>query len=233
MKLNVVSVSQKSNYLFCFSFVVCLLLFMAVAKSSAQQSIKRIDGTKISSDSLTKYLPELMHKGKVAGLGMTIFNQNHIVYKETFGYSRADQKKALKSTTNIYGASLSKSVFAVLVMKLVEQGKLDLDKPLQQYLPKPIYEYKHQKRWHDDFSSLKGDTLYTKITARMCLDHTTGFANWRWDMADQKLRVLQIPLIHSFLLLNRIIVWDTMKRAGFTRKIKIMKHDRQVHSKLL
>ncbi|WP_221300950.1 serine hydrolase [Pedobacter cryoconitis] len=118
-------------------------------------------------------------------------------------------------------------------MKLVEQGKLDLDKPLQQYLPKPIYEYKHQKRWHDDFSSLKGDTLYTKITARMCLDHTTGFANWRWDMADQKLRVLQIPLIHSFLLLNRIIVWDTMKRAGFTRKIKIMKHDRQVHSKLL
>ncbi|MGY0040640.1 serine hydrolase domain-containing protein [Pedobacter sp. NJ-S-72] len=142
---------------------------------------------------MNKYLPELIRKGKVTGLGITIFNQNHIVYKETFGYSRADQKKPLKSNTNIYRASLSKSVFAVLIMKLVEQGKLDLDKPLQDYLPKPIYEYKHQKRWHDDFSSLKGDTLYAKITARMCLDHTTGFANWRWDMPDQKLKVLQIP----------------------------------------
>lgn len=33
------------------------------------------------------------------------------------------------------------------------------------------------------------DLLYKKITAGMCLDHPTGFANWRWDEPDQKLRV--------------------------------------------
>lgn len=169
-----------------------LLLSLTVFISRAQQ-IRRIDGTKISADSLSKYLPELMRKAKVPGLGIVVFNQNHAVYKKTFGYSRADKQLPLKSATNIYGASLSKTIFAVMVMKLVEEGKLDLDKPLQEYLPKPIYEYKHVKRWHDDYSSLKGDTLYKKITARMCLDHTSGFANWRWDMPDQKLKVLGVP----------------------------------------
>ncbi|QNK61955.1 beta-lactamase family protein [Pedobacter sp. PAMC26386] len=88
---------------------------------------------------------------------------------------------------------MSKCVFAVLVLKLVEQGKIDLDKPLQDYLPRPIYEYKKQRRWHDDYSSLKGDILFSKITARICLDHTSGFPNWRWDMPDEKLKVIQQP----------------------------------------
>lgn len=193
MNIFIRSEARHSLRPFLYFIFTLLLLLASAINLSAQQRIIRIDGTKITAGSLNSYLPELIRKAKVQGLGITIFNQNHIVYKKTFGYSRAEQKTLLKSTTNIYGASLSKSVFAVLVMKLVEQGKLDLDKPLQEYLPKPIYEYKPQKRWHDDFSSLKGDTLYTKITARMCLDHTTGFANWRWDMPDQKLKVLQVP----------------------------------------
>jgi D-alanyl-D-alanine-carboxypeptidase/D-alanyl-D-alanine-endopeptidase len=176
-----------------FSFATALLLFLNISIKSSAQQITRIDGSKISADSLNRYLPELMRKAKVPGLAIAIFNKNQVVYKRTFGYSNADKKMPLKPSTNIYGASLSKSVFAVLVMKLVEQGKLDLDKPLQEYLPEPIYDYMHLKRWHDDYSSLKTDTLYKKITARMCLDHTSGFPNWRWDLPDQKLKVLQTP----------------------------------------
>ncbi|MBX2954137.1 MAG: serine hydrolase, partial [Leadbetterella sp.] len=52
-------------------------------------------------------------------------------------------------------------------MKLVEEGVLDLDKPLHQYLKKPITEY-------ENFSVLKNDDRWEKITARMCLSHTTG-----------------------------------------------------------
>mgnify|MGYP003489180799 CR=1 FL=1 len=37
------------------------------------------------------------------------------------------------------------------------------------------------------------DSLYNRITARMCLSHTSGFPNWRWDNPDQKLRVNLIP----------------------------------------
>ena len=134
-----------------------------------------------------------MKAGNVHGLAIAIFNKHEPVYKKTFGYKRFDTKEPIKTSTNIYGASLSKAVFAVLVMKLVEEKVIDLDKPLQEYLPKPIYEYKRVMKWHDNYSDLRNDTLYKKITARMCLDHTSGFPNWRWFEPDQKLRVKFTP----------------------------------------
>ncbi|MBT8319242.1 MAG: beta-lactamase family protein, partial [Gramella sp.] len=76
---------------------------------------------------------------------------------------------------------------------LVENGNIDLDTPLESYLPKKIYEYDPKTRWHDNYLDLKNDSLYHKITARMCLAHTSGFPNWRFFEADKKLRVKQEP----------------------------------------
>lgn len=134
-----------------------------------------------------------MKAAGVQGLAISVFNNNKAVYKKTFGYKNIETKEPIRTSTNIYGASLSKPVFSVMALKLVEDGVLDLDKPLQEYLPKPIYEYTPTKRWHDNYSDLENDSLYKKITARMCLDHTTGFPNWRWYEADQKLRVKFTP----------------------------------------
>lgn len=168
-----------------------LLLFCFVYMNfiAGGQSITRLDKSKISTASLEKKIQSFMKTANVQGLSISIFNNNEPVYKKTFGYKRIDTKEPIKTSTNIYGASLSKPVFAVLVMKLVEEGVLDLDKPLQDYLKKPIYEYTPTKKWHDNYSDLKNDTLYKQITARMCLDHTSGFHNWRWYEEDQKLRV--------------------------------------------
>jgi CubicO group peptidase (beta-lactamase class C family) len=44
-------------------------------------------------------------------------------------------------------------------------------------------------KWHDNYKDLKTDSFYRQITARMCLSHTSGFPNWRWDEPDQKLKV--------------------------------------------
>jgi len=169
-----------------FSLFICLA---ASASITQAQTISRLDNSKITVTELDKKTRSLMQAAQVHGLAVTVFNRNEPVYKKTFGYKRSDTKDTIHTNTNFYGASLSKAVFAVLVMKLVEDGKLNLDRPLQDYLPKPIYEYKPSKKWHDNYSDLKVDSQYKKITARMCLDHTTGFANWRWDEPDQKLRV--------------------------------------------
>jgi serine-type D-Ala-D-Ala carboxypeptidase/endopeptidase len=157
------------------------------------QAIIKLDKSKISFVALDNKIQSLMKAANVQGLAITIFNNNETVYKKTFGYKRIDTKDLINTYSNIYGASLSKPVFAVMVMKLVEEGVLDLDKPLQDYLPKPIYEYPPSKKWHDNYSDLKADSLYKKITARMCLDHTSGFPNWRWYEGDQKLRVKFTP----------------------------------------
>lgn len=149
------------------------------------QTITRLNGSKITFTDLDQNIERLMKAAHVQGMAITI----RPVYKKTFGYKRLDTKELLQTNTNIYGASLSKAVFAVLVMKLVEEKVLDLDKPLESYLPRPVYEYTPATRWHDDYSNLRSDTLYKKITARMCLSHTSGFPNWRWIEEDQKLRV--------------------------------------------
>ena len=167
----------------CLLFFCCTFLYGAIHA----QSIQRLDKSRISFVALDDSIQHLMKAANVQGIAISIFNNNKPVYEKTFGYKRLDTKEPIKTSTNIYGASLSKPVFAVLVMRLVEEGVLDLDKPLQDYLPKPIYEYTPTKKWHDDYSDLRSDTLYQKITARMCLDHTSGFPNWRWYEPDQKL----------------------------------------------
>lgn len=174
----------------------CTLFYCLFFLFSFSQKIKKIDGSSITAKALDKKIRYLMDTAHVAGLCISIFNNNEVVYQRSFGFKNAATKEPFTPVTNIYGASLSKSLFAVLIMKLVEEGVIDLDTPLQNYLDKPIYEYTPKAKWHDDFRSLKNDTLYRQITARMCLDHTTGFPNWRWDEPDQKPRIRYKPGSH-------------------------------------
>lgn len=171
--------------------VLLLSVAMVLFNCSAQENeiVTRLDGTTISKDSLSTKIEQLIADAQVCGMAVTIFNDNASVFQRTHGYKDYPKKLPLTDSTNIYGASLSKAVFSVLVMDLVEEGVIDLDTPLESYLPKKIYKYEPQTRWHDDFSALKEDSLYHKITARMCLSHTTGFANWRWLEPDNKLKV--------------------------------------------
>jgi CubicO group peptidase (beta-lactamase class C family) len=173
-----------------------LLLFLcvlAIRLTGLGQTVTRLDGSRISGAQLDQKIQSLMRAARVPGLAIAVFNGNKAVYQKTFGYKRLDTKEPLRATTNIYGASLSKAVFAVLVMKLAEENVIDLDKPLQVYLDKPIYEHVPLTKWHDNYRDLKGDTLHQQITARMCLAHTSGFPNWRWFEKDEKLRVKFAP----------------------------------------
>ncbi|NJB72342.1 CubicO group peptidase (beta-lactamase class C family)/uncharacterized Tic20 family protein [Saonia flava] len=153
--------------------------------------IERIDGSTVFIDSITQKINQLAKDAHVEGLMVAIFDNKQVEHQHIVGYKDFSKKLVLTDSTNIYGASLSKAVFSVIVMKLVEDDVIDLDTPLESYLPKKIYEYKPLKRWHDDYSDLKTDSLYHKITARMCLNHTTGFQNWR--SKDNKLHVHSIP----------------------------------------
>lgn len=172
-----------------FNFRHYLFILLVIPAISFSQTITRLDNSKISSAELDNKVQQLMKDGNVHGLAITVFNKNKPVYKKVFGYKRLDTKEPLQTNTNFYGASLSKSVFAVLVMKMVEEKVIELDKPLESYLPQPVYSYGKGTSWNQDYTDLKEDSLYKKITARMCLDHTSGFPNWRWYEPDQKLRV--------------------------------------------
>ncbi|ASO06420.1 serine hydrolase [Arenibacter algicola] len=162
---------------------ILLLLLLGVGTISCiktpNNNIIRLDGTKISKDSLTRKIDLLMENANVTGLAISIFNNNEVIYQEAFGYKNADTKDSLSVNSIFYGASLSKAVFAILIMQLAEEGKIDLDTPLQDYLDRPLSEIDFNRSWRG-YQDLKGDKRYEKITARMCLSHTTGFPNWRY-----------------------------------------------------
>ena len=103
---------------------------------------------------------------------MGIINDDKIVYLHSYGYKNKARNELNDTSTHFYAASLAKPLFGYIVMQLVDEGKIDLDKPLYTYLPKPLPEY-------DNYKDLADDDRYKLITARMCLDHTTGFPNWR------------------------------------------------------
>ncbi|MCB0638536.1 MAG: beta-lactamase family protein [Lewinella sp.] len=172
-----------------FAAVCLFTLFFVSCETEQPPTIIRLDGSAITVDSLTVGIQALVDAAEVHGLSVSVFQDGKAAYQRTFGYKHYPERLPLNDTTNMYGASLSKAVFAVLVMRLVEEGVLDLDRPLVSYLPRPIYTYEPQTRWHDDYSDLADDTLHQQITARMCLMHTSGFPNWRWFEPDQRLRV--------------------------------------------
>ncbi len=163
-------------------------IFLTISAVTSSQTIKRIDDTQTSADSLNLKIEYLMKVANVSGVAVAVFNDNQPVFHQTFGLANVPKNIPFEKTSVMYGASFAKMVFAYIAMQYVQEKMIDLDKPLVQYLNKPLPEIKingFRRGYHD----LKEDKRYEKITARMCLTHTTGFPNWRWFEADKKLKI--------------------------------------------
>jgi len=167
-----------------------IMLIIAITVVSGQ-AISRVNGSSITADSLRDRILYLMNAAKVTGLGVTIFNSNRPVFCQAFGMADVQKKLPLEPTSVMGAASLSKLVFTYIVLQLVDEKKLDLDRPLVMYLDTPLVDYAMKKG--QGYQDLKGDDRYKQITARMCLSHTTGFPNWRQLTPDGRLQIKTAP----------------------------------------
>jgi serine-type D-Ala-D-Ala carboxypeptidase/endopeptidase len=168
-------------------FIFFTTFLLTLATLGLGQTIKRIDGSKVMADSLTSKIHYLMKVAKVSGVAVSVFNDNKPTFTNTFGLADVQKGIPLQQSSVLYGASFAKMVFAYIAMQLVDEHIIDLDKPLVDYLNKPLPEYKIVG-WNRGYQDLKNDDRYKKITARMCLTHTTGFPNWRWFEQDKKIK---------------------------------------------
>ena len=164
------------------------IVFLTISTVSFGQFIKRIDGSKITSDSLNLKIEYLMKVANVSGVAVAVFNNNKPIFNKTFGFANVKEKISFEKKSVMYGASLSKMVFGYIAMQYVQEKVIDLDKPLIKYLKKPLTNYIFNNNRHG-YTDIKDDKRYEKITARMCLTHTTGFPNWRWFETDKKLKI--------------------------------------------
>lgn len=142
------------------SLVVSFIIVISASKLYAVKGVKE----QTSLDEFTSYLderiPALMNDYGIPGVSISLVHKGRTTWSNAYGY--ADLESGRKMTVDTYCRveSISKSVTAWGVMKLVEQGKIDLDKPVKQYI----------NDWELPESQFSGET----ITVRQLLTHTAG-----------------------------------------------------------
>jgi len=154
-----------------------------------------------------------MARTNARGMAVAVIDHGKVSYVNAYGIRNA-KGEPLTADTVMYGASLTKTVFAYTVMQLVDQGKLsldasikdDLDKPLPTYGPDPVFPDKY-----GPYKDLADDPRWEKITPRMALTHSTGFSNFWFIEPDQKLHIHFEPGTHfsysgeGFILLQFVV----------------------------
>jgi CubicO group peptidase (beta-lactamase class C family) len=116
------------------------------------------------NDEFLSTLPHLMELANLPGLGIGVVENGKMAWQHHAGVANATTKAAITPESLFPAASMGKQPFAYGVILLAQQGKLDLDKPLREYLA----DGAPTGKWSE------------KITARHVLSHSSGLPNWRW-----------------------------------------------------
>lgn len=129
----------------------------------------------------------LMSDANITGATYAFIREGRVVGGGAEGYANTALNVRATPATVFEAASLGKPVFAYAVLKLVDQGLLSLDTPLDP----AILDFEGQHKFLD-------------ITPRHILSHTSGLPNWR--SAEQPLKVYFTPG-HRFSYSGEGYVW--------------------------
>lgn len=135
-----------------FTFIFSIAIF-------AQKNPKEI--TQFKSD-LDQKIPQYLHDFIVPGIGIAIIENGKVILQKGYGFSNVDKGIKVENTTGFNIGSISKTFAAWGVMKLVQEGRIDLDAPAEKYLT----------RWHLPKSKYDSN----KVTIRRLLSHTAGLS---------------------------------------------------------
>jgi CubicO group peptidase (beta-lactamase class C family) len=134
---------------------------------------------------------KIMSHTNAKGMAVAVVDHGKVGYVHAYGIRNA-KGDPLTTDTVMYGASLTKTVFAYTVMQLIDQGKLKLDTPIKDDLDNPLPSYGPDPVFPDKrgpYKDLADDSRWEKLTPRMCLTHSTGFSNFWFIEPDQKLHI--------------------------------------------
>lgn len=114
---------------------VSLLANLLVMYVTAQTSPKELNKNQKATDALTKELETFQEKDVINGFSVALVNQEGTLYQHGFGYADVETKVKYTENTLQNIASISKTVLAVALLKAKEMGVLELDDPINKYLP--------------------------------------------------------------------------------------------------
>lgn len=128
----------------------------------------------------------VMRREQVQGLAIATIENGKVGRVRAFGMRNAAIGAPLTPDTVMYGASLTKTAFCYMLLQMADEGLIDLDAPLEKLLLQPLPSYREKPF---EFADLADDPRWRKITPRMLMLHSGGFANYRWIEPDGRLRI--------------------------------------------
>jgi CubicO group peptidase (beta-lactamase class C family) len=137
--------------------VACLLAFVALPFTTLSVVAAQQTGTPDIA-SIDAYISAQMQTNHIPGVALGLVHNDQIVHVRGFGSADQSGRAVTPQTPFILG-SVSKSFTALAVMQLVEAGKIELDAPVQRYLP-----------WF----RVADPVASARITVRHLLYHTSG-----------------------------------------------------------
>lgn len=174
-----------------------LFILIAVLLSACSTPPQKPAVTARGDYSYTRqYISWLIEQGMddddVTGLSIALVDDQRVVWAQGFGY--ADKAAGIKATpdTLYHLGSIAKVFTATAAMQLAEQGKLDIDQPLQRYLP----QFSIKSRYGDA----------SAVTPRNILTHHSGLPGyWVRGMADRHPAPFeeQVTAVHNEYLAAR------------------------------
>jgi len=189
-----------AKFIYAFSFFFLLIACGGKPKPNnlQHQALLVLDST--TKEKLTSQIKESYQNilGNHDFNGSILVAKNgEILYEDYQGFYDFKSKSPINTNSTFHIASTSKTFTAMAILKLWEEGKIELDKPVASYLPR---------------------FPYSEITVRMLLNHRSGINNYASFMVDKqvqsykvkgkkgklitKTRTIQLPVIVKPGLLN-------------------------------
>lgn len=130
-------------------FLLTLMMFSLIFPIVARQE-----------DDMDDYISQVVAEREVTGLAFALIQGGEVTLMKGYGWANVEEEIPVTENTVFNVASMGKAITAWATLKLVEEGKLDLDVPVSQYLT----------RWTIPESEFDADG----VTIRRILSHTSG-----------------------------------------------------------
>jgi len=189
--------------------ILCIALISFVVAACTRSPIAEIPAESF----IDAEVERLMASEDVKGLAIAVIDDGEIQHVASYGYRNVERELPLETDTIMYGASLTKAAFAYMVLQLVDEEVIDLDKTIDEYLPRPLPEY-------EDWRSLEGDDQWKALTPRIILTHSTGLTNLRFLEENQDLKFHFAPGGRYAYSGEGFYILQTVLEEGFGLNVK-------------
>lgn len=143
--------SKKLGIIFLLTIFFFQTMHLPLSSQAAAQSLETND--------IDEFVMNYIKRNGLPGASIVVVKDGQVVYKNGYGHDSNGEPLTEKSLMRI--ASVSKSFTAFAVLQLVDEGKIKLDDPVVNYVPKLTID----------------DSRWDQVTIRQLLSHTSGIPN--------------------------------------------------------